>query len=159
MISLIEWLRVGRAARYIVVGVIAFTIAGTGIVIAGGLIPAPDGTIWGCYVAATGALRLVSGPTECRPTEVPIRWNQAGPTGATGATGPIGATGTTGAQGPQGPVGITFLSTWNSSTAYVVDDVVTANGETWIAITVRSTPGVSGPRSTRSPTNTARRPG
>jgi len=107
MISLIERLRVGRAARYIVVGVIAFTIAGTGIVIAGGLIPAPDGTIWGCYVAATGALRLVSGPTECRPTEVPIRWNQAGPTGATGATGPIGATGTTGAQGPQGPVGPT----------------------------------------------------
>jgi endosialidase-like protein/collagen triple helix repeat protein len=29
---------------------------------------------------------------------------------------------------------MTFLGAWNSSTAYVVDDVVTANGETWIAI-------------------------
>jgi hypothetical protein len=29
---------------------------------------------------------------------------------------------------------MTFLGAWQSSTTYAVDDVVTENGETWIAI-------------------------
>jgi hypothetical protein len=57
-----------------------------------------------------------------------------GDPGATGATGPQGPQGPQGDAGPPGPVGMTFLGAWQSSTAYVVDDVVTANGETWIAI-------------------------
>jgi hypothetical protein len=57
-----------------------------------------------------------------------------GPQGLQGDTGPQGPQGIAGPQGPSGPVGMTFLDIWNSSTAYVVDDVVTANGETWIAV-------------------------
>jgi hypothetical protein len=80
-----------------------------------------------------------------------------GPTGPSGAMGPQGPIGPQGPQGPQGepgpqgtqgPVGITFLGTWNSSTAYVVDDVVTANGETWLA--VAATPTSCRPTATRS---------
>ena len=62
-----------------------------------------------------------------------------GPQGATGATGPQGPQGLTGAQGPQGPAGangtgFTFRDAWNSTDNYVVNDVVTDQGETWIAI-------------------------
>ena len=57
-----------------------------------------------------------------------------GDPGTTGAHGPQGVAGPQGPPGLQGPVGITFLGAWQSSTAYVVDDVVTDNGETWIAI-------------------------
>src|SRR2546425_1837816 len=104
MIPFVQWFRVNRVARYVLVAVIAFTIGGTGIVIGGGLIPSPDGTIWGCYQASNGALRLVGGPTECKGAEVAIRWNQTGPAGATGAVGPQGPSG---AQGPTGPAGAT----------------------------------------------------
>jgi hypothetical protein len=64
----------------------------------------------------------------------------AGTTGATGDTGPqgpqgvAGPPGPVGPTGPPGPAGRTFLGAWNNSTAYVVDDVVTADGETWIAV-------------------------
>src|SRR3989442_10595204 len=100
MIPFVQWFRVNRVARYVLVAVIAFTIGGTGIVIGGGLIPSPDGTIWGCYQASNGALRLVGGPTECKGAEESIRSNQTGPAGATGAVGPQGLST---AQSPTGP--------------------------------------------------------
>lgn len=61
-----------------------------------------------------------------------------GPQGATGATGPQGPTGATGATGPQGPQGTvadSFQGAWGVATAYAVDDIVTYQGETWLALT------------------------
>jgi Collagen triple helix repeat (20 copies) len=66
----------------------------------------------------------------------------AGVTGAQGSQGPAGPAdpqGTTGAQGPQGPAGAdgtscTFRDAWNTADNYVVNDVVTDQGETWIAV-------------------------
>jgi hypothetical protein len=55
-----------------------------------------------------------------------------GPTGETGATGESN-TGPTGEAGSAGQ-GFTFLEGWNSFTAYAPYDVVTYNGETYVAI-------------------------
>ena len=70
------------------------------------------GTFFAC-LAQNGTLRdvVLGGPAvTCKPGDVPVWWNEVGPTGATGATGPEGATGATGPQGdtgPQGPTGAT----------------------------------------------------
>lgn len=77
-------------------------------------VPAPNGTITGCYHNQSGALRVVDSAEQCRRQETAMTWNQQGPTGPTGAQGPQGETGTTGPQGlpgepgatgPQGPQG------------------------------------------------------
>jgi hypothetical protein len=66
-----------------------------------------------------------------------------GPTGAAGATGsqgPAGATGATGPQGLQGaagamgPAGLNWQGTWNSITAYAVNDAVGFNGSSYVSI-------------------------
>ncbi|MCC7529762.1 MAG: hypothetical protein IT342_14660, partial [Candidatus Melainabacteria bacterium] len=57
-----------------------------------------------------------------------------GATGSTGATGATGNTGATGSTGPAGPKGLNWLGTWNSATAYVVDDAVTLNGTSYVAV-------------------------
>ncbi len=68
-----------------------------------------------------------------------------GDTGATGAQGPVGltgATGATGAAGPQGPqgvagtdgVGFTFRQTYNPAATYVVNDVVSFNGSSYVSL-------------------------
>lgn len=54
-----------------------------------------------------------------------------GPTGATGATGPQGETGPA---GPQGTVANSFAGAWDIATAYAADDIVTYQGETWLAL-------------------------
>jgi hypothetical protein len=71
--------------------------------------------------------------------------------GATGAQGPIGLTGMTGAQGPQGPVGLNgptgpqgpagtngvgfnYRNIFSSTATYAVNDVVTYNGSSYVAI-------------------------
>jgi collagen type VII alpha len=70
-----------------------------------------------------------------------------GPAGATGAQGSVGPQGATGAQGPAGaagptgatgPVGITFRDAWTHDTNYAVNDAVTWNGSTWLALTAGS---------------------
>ncbi len=75
----------------------------------------------------------------------------AGATGASGATGPQGPQGLTGAQGPQGSQGIpgptgpqgpagvngtafNFRNAFDPTATYAVNDVVTYNGSTYIAI-------------------------
>jgi len=58
--------------------------------------PVPTGVIYGCYQKVNGQLRIVSGPTQCRPSELSISWNIVGPQGPQGPAGP---------QGPQGPAG------------------------------------------------------
>ncbi len=59
-----------------------------------------------------------------------------GPMGLTGATGPAGATGATGPQGLQGNSGgsTTWLGAWSSSTTYVLDDAISFEGSSYIAV-------------------------
>ena len=78
-----------------------------------------------------------------------------GPQGPTGATGPAGALGPQGLQGfagptgPQGPTGsagangsgFDFRNAFSASTSYSVDDVVTFNGSTYVAIAASAGPG------------------
>jgi len=62
-----------------------------------------------------GALRVVSSPADCHPSETPIRWNVQGPPGPhgpkgpAGPAGPQGAKGAPGAAGPIGPMGVVGL--------------------------------------------------
>jgi lamin tail-like protein/collagen triple helix repeat protein len=65
-------------------------------------------TIQACAARASGALRLVARPADCRRRERSVSWNVRGPQGAQGEAGPAGAAGAPGpggAQGPAGPVG------------------------------------------------------
>lgn len=60
-----------------------------------------------------------------------------GPVGPTGPAGPTGATGATGPTGPVGPAGVTglnFLGSWNSATAYVINDCVEFGGASYFCI-------------------------
>ena len=63
------------------------------------------GVIHGCYATKDGALRLVGQDVRPKKGEVPIAWNQAGPSGPIGPVGPPGAKGETGDAGPAGPQG------------------------------------------------------
>ena len=103
---------------------------------------------------ATGTQGPV-GKTGAVGTKGPV--GPAGPQGATGATGtpgPVGATGAqgsvglTGAQGPQGAqgttgtngTGFTFRNGFDPTPQYAVDDVVTWNGSTYVAIAANGGP-------------------
>jgi hypothetical protein len=57
-----------------------------------------------------------------------------GITGSTGATGPTGGIGPTGSTGATGPPGLTWRGTWDPATAYVVNDAVTYQGTSYVAI-------------------------
>src|SRR5262245_12725833 len=59
-----------------------------------------DGTIHGCYAQNTGLLRVVAEGTTCNARELPIQWNQQGPTGAKGDRGARGPKGDAGPPGP-----------------------------------------------------------
>ena len=61
--------------------------------------------ITACAKNSNGDLRLVRHATQCKSSETPISWNQAGPQGSQGPPGPNGAQGPAGPQGPQGPAG------------------------------------------------------
>src|SRR5205807_9979168 len=50
------------------------------------------------------------------------------------ASAGLGTTGATGATGATGPTGITFEGMWTDTASYEKNDVVTYNGETWIAV-------------------------
>jgi len=49
-----------------------------------------DNVIHGCYKKVNGQLRIVKDPGQCRPSELPILWNQIGPQGPEGPPGPPG---------------------------------------------------------------------
>jgi hypothetical protein len=82
-------------------------------------IPDASGVIHGCYNNSlahgnpTGALRVIDTAKangSCASWEVPVNWDQTGPTGSrgsTGARGPTGARGATGAKGITGARGTT----------------------------------------------------
>jgi hypothetical protein len=54
-----------------------------------------------------------------------------GATGAAGATGSIGLTGASGPAGPQGSPGLFARGRWNNAATYMLNDVVSDQGETW----------------------------
>lgn len=95
--------RFGRL-RWLVAGVVVGAIGG-GVAFAS--IPDSSGVINGCYQKNVGNLRVIdpSAGDSCRPSEIPISWNQTGPQGLRGPTGPQGPKGATGAQGPKGATG------------------------------------------------------
>jgi hypothetical protein len=80
-----------------------------GAAIAGGIVWAaiPAGVVInGCYQKSEGNLRVLDSATAaCRPSELPISWNQAGLQGAQGPKGDRGDTGARGSQGEPGPQG------------------------------------------------------
>ena len=77
--------------------------------VAGAAIPdSDDDEIHGCYQKNNGQLRVIDAQAgdTCRPSEVPLVWNQEG---VQGATGPSGASGPSGARGPSDA-----FSRWNN---------------------------------------------
>jgi collagen type VII alpha len=54
--------------------------------------------------------------------------------GQAGQTGQQGQQGVQGSQGAQGPVGINFRNAWQAGSTYAVNDAVTFNGATYIAL-------------------------
>ena len=89
-------------------------VAGLLVLMSGGVahaaIPDVGGIIHGCYAKKEGSLRVIdpaAGQSCDAKKEVPLNWNQTGPTGPQGAVGPMGPQGAVGAMGPQGAVGPT----------------------------------------------------
>jgi hypothetical protein len=66
---------------------------------------ADEPTINACYNKTNGTMRYVTALNDCRTSELPISWNQAGLMGPEGLQGPQGQKGETGVTGPQGPAG------------------------------------------------------
>lgn len=85
-------------------------------------------------------------PGPAIPPGIPGVPGPQGLPGPPGVQGPTGPAGPKGDPGPTGPVGITFRDAWNTSTAYVVNDGVTYNGEMWIALAASTgvTPNTDG---------------
>lgn len=75
--------------------------------IVGGLalaaIPGAGGVINGCYQKNEGQLRVIDAATDsCRPSEVPLSWNQTGAAGLQGEQGEQGVPGAAGRNGADG---------------------------------------------------------
>ncbi len=69
-----------------------------------------SGTFYGCLNPTSALLYGVvvsDTPADCKPGDVSVSWNKAGPPGPTGATGDTGPQGPAGDTGPQGPAGNT----------------------------------------------------
>lgn len=58
--------------------------------------------IYACYQKNSGDLRKVSGPGQCKPSEIAISWNIAGMPGPAGPRGPQGEKGDRGETGGPG---------------------------------------------------------
>ena len=104
--------------------------------------PGATGATGATGPAGTQGLRGASGATGPAGVQGVAGNNGAigatGDTGAIGATGDTGAIGATGDTGATGAVGMTFLGAWDSGTNYVVNDVVTDGGSTYIAVTANT---------------------
>jgi type VI protein secretion system component Hcp len=97
------------SVRTLLVATATALVAG-GVGVATGAIPTASGTIDGCYLKATGLVRVIdkaAGQNCSTKLEVPLSWSQTGPAGQPGANGAMGETGAAGADGAQGPQGET----------------------------------------------------
>lgn len=96
---------------FVVFGMVAavVTLAVIGGVAIANVGSSDDGNVInGCYQKKFGQLRIVSGPSECLKSEIPISWNEVdpqGPKGDQGDPGPVGPKGEQGDPGPLGPKG------------------------------------------------------
>ena len=78
----------GRRIAVLTLTVAFFTLAGVAV----GSVPGSGGEINGCYATKGGALRVIDAAKEsCAKGEVPIAWNQTGPSGPPGPPGTSGA--------------------------------------------------------------------
>ena len=68
-------------------------------------IPNRNGVYAGCYLKATGNLRVIPTFRRCRANELRIAWSRRGPKGPQGAEGETGQQGSPGATGSQGAPG------------------------------------------------------
>jgi hypothetical protein len=70
-------------------------------------IPSSNGVISGCYAKQSGDLRVIDADAgkTCLSSELPISWNQRGPTGPPGAKGDKGDPGPQGLPGEKGDPG------------------------------------------------------
>ena len=99
-------MRLRRWLLHLTIGVLAFSIGATTIVLA----EAATGIVYACVNNSSGTIHIIGASQTCSTNEQLVSWNQQGVAGATGATGPQGANGLTGATGPQGQPGIQGLS-------------------------------------------------
>ncbi len=80
---------------------------------------APEGGIInGCYHKVNGQLRIVNGTGSCRPDEFAISWNQASVAPLAGSV----------------PLGITWKGAWSDLAAYTINDAVSYQGSSYIAL-------------------------
>jgi hypothetical protein len=84
---------------WICVAVFAVVVV-SGVALAEGGIPGPDGVIHACRKVDGGRLRAVAAGVDCRARERPLRWNVQGVAGPPGPTGPQGPPGPQGEPGP-----------------------------------------------------------
>ena len=100
----------------------------------------------------SGYVSLIAGNLGHTPGQSPGQWSlfaaagapgavgPAGPEGVVGASGPAGpagpqgATGPGGATGAQGPAGASFQGPYNPQNSYLLSDVVTYAGSSWISL-------------------------
>lgn len=90
---------------FVVFGMVAavVTLAVIGGVAIANVGSSDDGNVInGCYQKKFGQLRIVSGPSECLKSEIPISWNEVGPQGPKGDQGDPGPVGPKGEQGEPG---------------------------------------------------------
>ncbi len=120
-------------------------------------IPDASGIIHACHARKDGVLRVIdpaAGGSCDAKKEIPLSWNQTGPTGPQGAVGltgpqgalgpagPQGAVGPTGPQGPAGPTnayanyGATSFQRINEGTTQTVASVTLPAGSYTLAATV-----------------------
>lgn len=86
---------------------IAFLVIATNVAIVKAQTTDP-GVVYACYQKIEGQLRRVSGPGQCKSSEIPLSWNVAGTKGDKGDKGDQGVQGEKGDKGDtgdQGPVG------------------------------------------------------
>lgn len=97
--------------RWIVraVALAALAVAGAGAAFAATR-TASDLVLHGCARQSDGRLRLVAPGAVCRPHEVAVSWNSAGPAGPAGPQGAVGPAGPPGPAGPSGRDGATLTS-------------------------------------------------
>lgn len=80
-----------RLVAILAAAICVILAAGAGIAYAS--IPAPDGTIHGCYKNATGMLIAIDSAASCPTGYTALNWNQTGPPGPAGTNGTNGVSG------------------------------------------------------------------
>ena len=87
-------------------------------------------TIYACYHKNTGDLRKVSGPGQCKSSELQISWSVGGTPGPQGPQGPQGVQGPPGPQGQTGATGGTGAQGVKGDPGQSVTSEVIPSGDT-----------------------------